>query len=111
MYDMYWVHRRRQWPRYPVGQYLLFDFPQVTRDYQEQKLTTDESEYGFIDYIKFSVRGLYHLFGKTTKNAGGVICSESVNNDLWACGVATPWPIDAQPPSPCDILQWLANTH
>lgn len=109
-YDMYWVRRRRVWPRYPVGQYLLFDCPQVTREYLESKLTTDESEYGFVDYIRFSLRWLYHLFGQSTRNANGVICSEMLNNDMRECGVVTPWEIDAEPPSPCDILRWLCNT-
>lgn len=106
MYDQHLIRRRREWPRYHEAQVLLLDFPQVTREYLESRLTQDGSVYGWLDYLLFSVRPLYHLFGRSTRNAGGVICSEMVNNDLWACGVRTPWDEFEAPPSPCDLFRW-----
>lgn len=108
-YDMYWLRRKRKWPRYPEEQVMLFDIDCVTVEYLENKLTTDDSEYGFIDYVMFALKPIYHLFGKTTKNAGGVICSEMVNNDIVACGGVTPFNKKNSPPSPCDMLQWLMS--
>ena len=110
MYDMHFQRRRRHWPYYSKGQIMTFEFPQVTQDFQEHKLTTDEAVYGVIDYCLFLLRPVYHLFGKSTRNVGGVICSEMTNSDLIECGVETPWPADAPPPSPCDILRWLTTT-
>jgi hypothetical protein len=48
----------------------------------EHLLSTDENAYGVLDYCLFALRPLYHLFGKSTRNAGGVICSEMVYNVL-----------------------------
>lgn len=108
MYDMNLLRRRRKWPYYPDDQVELTEAPcNVTVEYLEEKLTSDDNHYGFADYMLFALRKLYHLVGKSTRNAGGVICSEMVNNDIWACGGLTPWlPSDA-PPSPCDMLSWL----
>lgn len=108
-YDMNLLRRRRLWPCYDESQYITVDVPQVTREYLEGKLSTDDSTYGFWDYLLFSLRPIYHLFGKSTRNAGGQICSEMVNIDFWACGIKTPWPLDAGPPSPCDFRRWYAG--
>lgn len=108
MYDMNLLRRRRKWPYYPEGQALLFNAPAVvTVAYLEAQLTSDENRYGFSDYLLFALRPLYHLLGKSTRNAGGVICSEMVNNDIWACGGKTPWQPGDAPPSPCDLYGWL----
>jgi hypothetical protein len=108
MYDMNLLRRRRWWPHYASAQVLLFDAPaHVTRDYLEEKLTSDENRYGVLDYLMFALRGIYHLVGKSTRNAGGKICSEMINDDIWACGGTTPWQPGDEPPSPCDILNWL----
>lgn len=109
MYDMHLLRRRRAWPAYTEGQVLMYDIPKVTAEYLEQRLTFDDNTYGWVDYLLFLLRPIYHLFGKSTRNAGGVICSEMVNNDMWACGVETPWQVDAEPPSPCDIFRWLGK--
>lgn len=106
VYDMNLLRRRRAWPRYKTSQVILIDFPQVTRDYLEDRLTKDNSRYGFRDYALFAVRWAYHLVGKSTRNAGGKICSEMCNEDLIACGVETPWMLSDQPPSPCDLFRW-----
>lgn len=108
-YDMYWLRRRRVWPKYTEQQVILFDIPWVTKEYLEHRLSTDESEYGFLDYIQFLFRPLYHFFGKSTKNAGGVICSEMVNSDIIACGGTTPFDPNGEPPSPCDVYNWLLH--
>ena len=112
MYDMHLIRRRREWPHYPEEQVVLFDAPPgVTREYLEAKLTSDDNRYGVADYCLFLLRPLFHLVGKSTPNAAGVICSEMVNDDIWECeggdAVPTPWrPTDA-PPSPCDLFRWL----
>jgi len=118
MYDMHWIRRRRLWPHYDPGEYLLYDFPMVTREYLEHELDVDESWYGAPDYTlfawrwfkdraRFVLRPLYHLFGQSTKNANGVICSEMINIDVINCGGDTPWALDEAPPSPCDWYQYL----
>lgn len=107
MYDMHLIRRRRAWPHYPDAQVLLFDVPEVSRDYLEQQLTTDDSTYGVWDYLLFGLRPIYHLFGLSTRNAGGVICSEMINNDALACGLETPFLLTGAPPSPCDLYRWL----
>lgn len=108
MYDMHLLRRRRKWPYYPDEQVLLFNAPAaVTVAYLEAQLTSDENHYGVTDYLLFALRPLYHLLGKSTRNAGGVLCSEMVNNDIWACGGVTPWAISDAPPSPCDLYGWL----
>lgn len=109
MYDMHLLRRRRLWPHYPEAQVLVFDAPAVTREHLERQLETDDATYGFLDYLLFALRPLYHLVGKSTRNRGGVICSEMINNDIWACGGRTPWRPDDPPPSPCDLYRWLVS--
>jgi hypothetical protein len=110
MYDMHLIRRRRTWPHYPDSQVLLFDAPApVTREYLEARLTDDGQLYGVIDYLLFALRPLYHVVGRSTRNTGGVICSEMVNNDIWACGGRTPWEPHDPPPSPCDLYRWLSG--
>lgn len=109
MYDMHLIRRRRTWPHYQAAEVLLFDVPEVTRDYLERMLSTDDSTYGWIDYLLFGLRPIYHLFGRSTRNAGGIICSEMINNDLRACGVSTPWDEFDAPPSPCDLYRWTVG--
>lgn len=108
MYDMHLIRRRRPWPYYTEGEVLLFDAPAcITAAYLERQLDVDTATYGWQDYLLFALRPLYHLFGKSTRNAGGVICSEMVNNDIRACGGVTPWATSDAPPSPCDLFGWL----
>lgn len=106
-YDMYWLRRRRKWPRYDSEQVVLFDEPYVTREYLEEQLSTDDSEYGFLDYISFAFKPIFHIFGKSTRNAGGIICSEMIVRDIVACGGITPFSTSDSPPSPCDLYAWL----
>ena len=110
MWDMNLIRRRREWPHYSEGQALLFEAPgNVTVDYLERRLETDDNTYGWKDYLLFALRPLFHLFGKSTPNAGGVICSEMVNDDIWSTGGSTPWPVSLEPPSPCELYQWLKS--
>ncbi len=109
-YDMNLIRRRRIWSTEKVDRdYLLFDFPLVNAEYLEFKTDTDTATYGFIDYVLFAIRPLYHLFGKSTRNANGVICSEMCNDDIIACGYKTPWSVQNEPPSPGDLAEWLNN--
>lgn len=101
-WDMHWIRRRRVWKGlYPTGQVLLVATPvPVTREYLEGKLETDTATYGIRDYVLFAFRWLYHLVGKNTRNAGGVICSEMLANDL----IANSWSQRfAEVPAPADL--------
>ena len=110
MWDMNLIRRRRAWPHYNDGQVMLFDAPgNVTVEYLEHMLDIDDATYGWRDYLLFSLRPLYHLFGRSTCNAGGVLCSEMINNDLRNCGGQTPWNPINPPPSPCDFYGWLRS--
>lgn len=109
MYDMHLIRRRRAWPHYPEAQVALFEPPvMVSREWLEHRLTYDDATYGVLDYCLFALRPIFHLFGRSTRNAGGVICSEMINDDLRARGAATPWGPDEAPPSPCDLYRWLS---
>jgi hypothetical protein len=103
MWDMNLLRRRRVWPSYHSNQVLLAGLPagcNVTREYLESKLETDYSRYGVLDYLLFSVRWAYHLVGKSTRNASGIICSEMVADDMRACGWGQSF---AEVPSPADL--------
>ncbi len=105
-WDMNLIRRRRLWPGlYPETHVRLADCPvDVTAEYLEHRLDTDEATYGWKDYMLFAFRPLYHLFGQSTRNAGGVICSEMVYNDLKANG----WPVVFEEvPSPADLERKL----
>ena len=108
MWDMNLIRRRRKWPHYRDENVLLFDAPNnVTVEYLERMLETDDATYGWCDYCLFALRPVYHLLGRYTRNAGGVICSEMVNNDIWSAGGCTPWTPGGPPPSPCDLYKFL----
>lgn len=103
-WDMHKIRRRRLWDgMYPPARYLLADCPvPVTAEYLDHKLDTDNSTYGYVDYLLFGLRWFYHLVGKSTRNAGGVICSEMVADDLAACGWRKRF---REVPSPADLEQ------
>ncbi len=105
MYDQHLILRRRKWPHYNPQNVVLVDTPvSVSKEYLENLLDTDENSYGFLDYIMFSLRGVFHLFGKSTPNMGGVICSELVYNILKDNG----WKVRfAETPSPADLEKHL----
>lgn len=106
-YDMHAIRRKRYWSDYSHGkQYMLVAFPEVTADWLEYQLKVCEQLYGVLDYILFGVRPLFHFFGQSTRNAGGVICSEMINIDAVYSDVKTLWELDAPPPSPADWYRW-----
>lgn len=79
----------------------------VTERYLEQKIETNQDKYSYIDYILFFFRWL----GFKVKDNKGLVCSEMVNEDLRQFNVDTPWPADAPPPSPCDLLNWFKEKY
>jgi len=109
-WDMHLIRRRRRWKDlYPAERVVTIKTPvKVTADYLDDKLDTDEEEYGWRDYLLFAVRPLYHLVGKSTRNAAGVICSEMVANDLAANG----WSVRFdEVPSPADLEKVLLGVR
>ena len=101
MYDMHLLPRKRVWPHYKEGEYVLVPTPVVvTREFMECVLATDDNTYGWKDYVLFSLRWVFHLVGKSTPNAKGVICSEFVYNVLKNNGWKTTF---MEVPSPADL--------
>jgi hypothetical protein len=66
----------------------------------DQLLSTADYNYGYIDYLLFALRPIYHLFGKSTRNADGVICSELVYSVLLMNGWKHRF---KEVPSPADL--------
>lgn len=101
LYDQHLILRRRNWPMYNPSKVVLVESPvPISTAYMENLLDTDEAWYGVFDYMLFALRPIYHLFGKSTRNAGGVICSEMVYNVLKANG----WDVEFdEVPSPADL--------
>ncbi len=100
-WDMHLIRRRRLWSIYNNKKTVLIEAPvSITAEYLDHKLDTDDAKYGIIDYLLFGLRPIYHLFGKSTRNAGGVICSEMVADDLNANGWRYTF---KEVPSPADI--------
>lgn len=107
-YDMYKQNRIRSWPAYRDDEVIMFDIPEVTREYLNDTYTKP-IKYSKVDFCLFALRPLYHLFGKSTRNASGKICSEAANDDMWNCGVKTPFDPKNEPPSPADLLRYLKS--
>ncbi len=103
-YDQHLIIRRRKWNG-ADEKHVVVDSPvPISREYMENLLDTDENWYGVFDYMLFALRPIYHLFGKSTRNAKGVICSEMVYNILKANG----WTVVFQEvPSPADLEKAL----
>ncbi|MCA3269540.1 MAG: hypothetical protein INF44_04225 [Thalassospira sp.] len=100
-WDMHLIRRRRLWSIYNNKKTVLIEAPvSITAEYLDHKLDTDDAKYGIIDYGLFGLRPIYHLFGKSTRNAGGLICSEMVADDLNANGWRYTF---KEVPSPADL--------
>lgn len=101
-WDMNLIRRRRLWPGlYPETHVMLAECPvPIDVEYLDRMLDTDDNTYGWRDYMMFALRPLYHLFGLSTRNAGGVICSEMVANDLTSLGWMQRF---SEVPSPADL--------
>ena len=111
-YDMYYMRRRVKWPYKPYHESsaIMFDSPvEIPEEYFVHKILEGVDHYSMMDYALFALRPLFHLFGKSTRNYNGLICSEQVNFDLIAHGWKSPWPIKAAPPSPCDLLKHFSK--
>lgn len=111
-FDMNLLPRKCDWPRYDEpGKWVeLYEVPGLTREICERLLQRDSvHRYGFVDYLLFGLRWAYHLVGKSTRNAGGLICSELCA--LWLREVGFDAP--AEPvPSPADLVRWASeNLH
>lgn len=110
-YDMNLLPRKLHWPRYnPPKWVMLYDVPGLTRDHCEEYLREDSTiTYGWMDYVLFGLRPLYHLLGKSTRNAGGMICSE-----MCAVWMRRAWPgcdVPMNPvPSPADLERWALKS-
>jgi len=106
MYDQNLLLRRRIWPHYGDNTTVqLIESPvPISPEYMEHLLSTSVDAYGVLDYMLFALRPIYHLFGKSTRNAKGVICSEMVYNVLKANG----WTHEfKEVPSPADLEKVL----
>lgn len=107
-FDMHLLPRKTHWPRHNAPKWVnLYDVPNLTREHCEQFLKQDsEQTYGWKDYILFGLRPIYHLFGLSTRNAGGWICSELCAEWLRRVGYETPGGLV---PSPADMEAWAAG--
>jgi hypothetical protein len=118
IYDMGWLWRKIKYSgKYTDKQIVLFDLPEgvtiTEQDLMDEVIRGVEefsdnqfnnSFYGFMDYAGFLLRPIYHLFGKPTRNFGGKICTEKMNDILVAHG----WkdsPFNLEVPSPCDYVR------
>lgn len=120
VYDMYFMRRKRTLAEVQRDNdhekmvFAIVDSPvEIPTKYFQDKILHQNEKYGFLDLLLFAVRPLYNLFGKTTRNQGGIICSEMVNNDLkahdkyqlaWKCN-------HPQVDSPCDIWRHLKDCN
>ena len=105
IYDQHLLFRRRRWPQYEAAYVTLVDSPvEISSQFLENLLDTDENVYGWKDYILFAFRPIYHFFGQSTPNVKGVICSELVYNILRANGWSK---FFLEAPSPADMEKAL----
>lgn len=106
-FDMHLLPRKCDWPRYSAPKWVvLYEVPGLTREACEGFLQRDSiHSYGWVDYLLFGLRPLYHLVGKSTRNAGGLICSEMCA--LWLRNAGFNAPFDPVP-SPADLERWAA---
>lgn len=104
-YDMNLLPRKLAWPRYnPPKWTTSYSMPKLTREMCEENLKRDSTiTYGWLDYLLFGLRPIYHLFGQSTRNAGGMICSEMCA--LWLREAGYDAPVDPVP-SPADLERW-----
>lgn len=107
MYDQNLLFRKRKWPYYNSEDVVLADPPvDVSSEYLEELLSIDEQTYGFMDYILFALRPIYHFFGKSTRNFGGIICSERLYDIFKAYGWSYTF---VEVPSPADLERVILN--
>ncbi len=101
IWDMNLIMRRRLLTEYNPANLKFAPCPVfVTLEFLEHKLDTYDETYGWMDYLLFALRPVYHFFGLSTRNKGGVICSEMVYDFLRECGW---WAEFKEVPSPADL--------
>lgn len=101
-WDMNLLFRRRNWlGLYSIHDVILVECPvKITAEYLNYILDTSKDKYGVLDYLLFALRPIYHLFGQSTRNAGGKICSEMVADIMISQGWQKQF---AEVPSPADL--------
>jgi hypothetical protein len=112
-YDMFWMRRRRPWEEvvnqtnHQGSVFKIIDSPvEIGEDYLISSILDNNTHYGIKDYALFALRWAYHLIGKPTKNAQGMICSEMVYYDL----LVHKWGESfKEVPSPCDLIRSLTG--
>lgn len=108
-YDMHWTPRKTSWSGHKYKNYIFYVTGLTKLQCEEyMKMDSLKQRYGWKDYTLFALRPLFHLFGYSTINAGGWICSEMVNEWLWRDKESsTPFYPKLAPPSPADFELWL----
>lgn len=109
VFDMNLLRRVRSFSEVSLhlrGPIKIVEVPvDVSWSYLYGKLKSDENVYGFKDYLLFGFRKIFHLFGASTPNAQGVICSEMVYNDAVENGHPA---VFTEVPSPADLEnEWI----
>jgi len=107
-WDMHLLARRRYWwGLYPTQSFRLVDTPvEVSAECLDDFMTRSNDVYSITDYLLFALRPIYHLFGKSTRNRDGMICSELVADVLIDNG----WEVKFdEVPSPADLERLLVN--
>lgn len=118
IYDMSFLFRKRKLSgTYDPDRIVFFDLPEgvsiTERELEEEVFEgvrrlchgdIKASIYGYFDYLAFGFRKIYHLFGKSTPNFGGQICSEKVESMLEAKGWTSSF---VEVPSPCDFVNYF----
>lgn len=111
-YDMNWVKRGRLniSRKYNPSIVVHVDCPvNITVADLEKEIVFDNTVYGIMDYLLFSVRWVYRAVGKLTPNMKGTICSEWCHDVLVEKGwTASPF-IGKEVPSPCDLLRHFTD--
>lgn len=106
-YDMYFTPRKVSWKAKKYKDVTLHPTILNASDCEEYlKQDSLHMVYSLFDYWLFAIRPIYHLIGKSTPNANGIICSEMCNNWLWRKkpGITPFNPLSA-PPSPADFVR------
>jgi hypothetical protein len=99
MYDMNLLFRRRIWPHYPEARVTLYKSPvELTGEYLEYCLDTDEDWYGVLDYLAFGWKKLFNT--KNVPSFKGAVCSEKISDILISKGWVSPF---KNVPSPTDF--------
>jgi hypothetical protein len=112
-YDMFWMRRRRPWAEvltqlnHQGSVFKIIDSPvDIKEDYLISAILDNNTHYGVADYALFALRWVYHLIGKPTINAKGMICSEMVYYDLLLHSWGGQF---KEVPSPCDLIRALST--